>query len=351
MSQKRNDPPQSNSGYTWDPEKKAWVGPSSSEGKGEQPQLTGWGSTLDDKGESESGYEERVEEEAAAGGDEGYYDDEYYDEYYEQGEPEYVGAGRRLVAFIVDTIIIFIVTTIIALIVNFSVPVTSLETRSTVGGIVVEPGEDTYWYDTDAEARITAEADEGYGFLQWWGDIDTVADFTASDTTIIMYDDYDIRADFYKLPTPDPESTATPTLTPTPVPPPTPTGDAFAEPMEKNPRATIDSYVLIALSFFYFVGFWAWRGQTPGMVLMGAYIVKTDGRPVGIVAALLRYISYLATGVIAVHPPVIIIFVYVLHWANIAAFGLAFLTFLIIAISKTKRGLHDLAAGTMVVRV
>ena len=43
---------------------------------------------------------------------------------------------------------------------------------------------------------LVAEADEGYQFDEWTGDVGTIADVNAAITTITMNGDYDIIAKF-----------------------------------------------------------------------------------------------------------------------------------------------------------
>jgi len=75
----------------------------------------------------------------------------------------------------------------------------------------------------------------------------------------------------------------------------------------------------------YFVGFWAWLGQTPGKAALGVKIVQLDGTPIGIRIAILRFIGY------------------------IVSFVVLCIGFLMIAFHAQKRGLHDIIAGTMVI--
>ena len=80
------------------------------------------------------------------------------------------------------------------------------------------------------------------------------------------------------------------------------------------------------IMFVYVIGFWAWRGQTLGKMLMGVKIIKTDGSPVGIGRAILRYIGYLVSYIIIL------------------------IGYLMVAWDSKKQGLHDKIAGTYVVR-
>jgi uncharacterized RDD family membrane protein YckC len=103
--------------------------------------------------------------------------------------------------------------------------------------------------------------------------------------------------------------------------------------------STWQQWLFAAFIFFYFVGFWAWRGQTPGKMLIGAKIVKKDGSSIGLVRALLRFIVY---------------FLYLLVWGLVgtsflALFLIIVVAFIIVAFNRKKRGLHDFVAGTVVI--
>jgi uncharacterized RDD family membrane protein YckC len=88
--------------------------------------------------------------------------------------------------------------------------------------------------------------------------------------------------------------------------------------------------ITIAVTFVYFFGFWAWRGQTIGKMIIGARIVRLDGSPAGF--GYLVVISLCAL------------------YINIAlALFLCLVVFLVIALNRKKRGIHDLVAGTCVI--
>jgi uncharacterized RDD family membrane protein YckC len=81
------------------------------------------------------------------------------------------------------------------------------------------------------------------------------------------------------------------------------------------------------LSVAYFVGFWTWRGQTPGMMLLGLRVAReTDGASPGFARSILRYVGYLISGFVLL------------------------LGFIWIAFDSRKQGWHDKIAGTVVVR-
>ncbi len=69
---------------------------------------------------------------------------------------------------------------------------------STEGGEVTAPGEGTFTYDAGTVVELVAEADEGYRFMEWTGDVDHVTDVTAASTTVTMNSGYTITASFAK---------------------------------------------------------------------------------------------------------------------------------------------------------
>jgi len=94
-----------------------------------------------------------------------------------------------------------------------------------------------------------------------------------------------------------------------------------------------------AILSVYFVGFWTWRGQTPGKMVVGAKIVKTDGSPIGIRRAILRFAVF---------------FLYLLLWGFIGVnlgylFAIIIGALVISALNRRKKGIHDYIAGTVVI--
>ena len=75
-----------------------------------------------------------------------------------------------------------------------------LTISSTAGGSVFNPGEDTFTYDAGKVVNLVAEAEEGYRFVNWTGDVDTIADDDDATTTITMNGDYFITANFEEEP-------------------------------------------------------------------------------------------------------------------------------------------------------
>jgi hypothetical protein len=72
----------------------------------------------------------------------------------------------------------------------------SLTTSSTEGGSVTEPGEGTIVYPVNTPVGLAAQADEHYRFVAWTGGVAAIANVTAAQTTIAMYDSYSITANF-----------------------------------------------------------------------------------------------------------------------------------------------------------
>jgi len=82
---------------------------------------------------------------------------------------------------------------------NFVV-VYDLSISSTEGGSVTTPGEGVFTYGEVSVVGLAAEAEEDYKFVQWTGDVSTVADVYADSTTVTMNGDYSITANFELVP-------------------------------------------------------------------------------------------------------------------------------------------------------
>ena len=104
-------------------------------------------------------------------------------------------------------------------------------------------------------------------------------------------------------------------------------------------ESTIASWLIPIICAIYFIGFWTWRGQSLGKIVIGAKIVRVDGSPIGIGRAILRYLGYFVYLLIArfISGPVYTFYI-------IIAVGL-----FIVAFNRKKRGIHDLIAGTVVI--
>jgi hypothetical protein len=79
---------------------------------------------------------------------------------------------------------------------NFEAMPRNLSVNATEGGSVTAPGEGTFTYDEGMSVDLVAEAEEGYRFVNWTGDVDTIADVKDATTNITMDDDYSITANF-----------------------------------------------------------------------------------------------------------------------------------------------------------
>jgi len=72
----------------------------------------------------------------------------------------------------------------------------SLTISSTDDGRVTDPGEGTYIYPAITNVSLLAQADAGYQFMKWTGNVSTIVDVYAASTNITMYDSYSITANF-----------------------------------------------------------------------------------------------------------------------------------------------------------
>jgi hypothetical protein len=79
-------------------------------------------------------------------------------------------------------------------------PQFDLTVSSTAGGAVTAPGEGTFTYDHGTGVNLVAEAEEGYRFVNWTGDVDAIAHVDAASTNITMNGDYSITANFDENP-------------------------------------------------------------------------------------------------------------------------------------------------------
>jgi len=76
----------------------------------------------------------------------------------------------------------------------------------------------------------------------------------------------------------------------------------------------------------YVIGFWIWKGATPGKMALGLKVIEQDGKKLSWQKAVLRYVGYIVSGI-----PL-------------------FLGYIWIGFSKNKVGFHDMIAKTYVVR-
>ena len=97
----------------------------------------------------------------------------------------------------------------------------TLTITSTAGGDVTAPIEGTHTYAAGTVVNLTATADASYHFVNWTGDVGTVADDEDATTTITMNGNYAITANFgfdmaFIDEVPDTSQPPTATLTPPP---------------------------------------------------------------------------------------------------------------------------------------
>jgi uncharacterized protein YkwD len=77
----------------------------------------------------------------------------------------------------------------------------SLTVSSSAGGSVTTPGEGTFVGDAGLVVGLVATPAAGYQFVNWTGDVGTIANVNAASTTITMNGAYSIAANFEVIPT------------------------------------------------------------------------------------------------------------------------------------------------------
>jgi thiol-disulfide isomerase/thioredoxin len=76
----------------------------------------------------------------------------------------------------------------------------NLTISSTDGGSVITPGDGSFTYNDGTVVNLVAvEAEQGYQFVTWSGDVDTIANVNAARTTITMNGDYSVTANFVRI--------------------------------------------------------------------------------------------------------------------------------------------------------
>jgi uncharacterized protein YkwD len=76
----------------------------------------------------------------------------------------------------------------------------TLTTSSTAGGSVTTPGEGTFTHDAGTVVSLVATAASGCQFVNWTGDVGTIANVNTASTTIILNGNYSIQANFESIP-------------------------------------------------------------------------------------------------------------------------------------------------------
>ena len=75
-----------------------------------------------------------------------------------------------------------------------------LTISSTAGGSITTPGKGTFTYNASAVLDLVAKADSGYRFVNWTGNVATIANVNGAFTTITMNGNYSIVANFATIP-------------------------------------------------------------------------------------------------------------------------------------------------------
>jgi len=83
----------------------------------------------------------------------------------------------------------------------------------------------------------------------------------------------------------------------------------------------------LVISIAYWLGFWIWRGQTPGKMAAGIKVIRTDSSPVKWQCALRRFLGYIVSAMTL------------------------FIGFVWVAFDDRKQGIHDKIADTYVVKL
>jgi hypothetical protein len=127
----------------------------------------------------------------------------------------------------------------------------ALVVTGTDGGSVTDPGEGTFVYPAGANVSLSAQPVEGYEFIRWTGNVSTVGDVYAADTTVAMNSSYAITANFESV---HPEPTAQLTVSST-------VGGAVTSPGEGTfsyPLGDEVNLVAEAVTGYHFTG---WSGD------------------------------------------------------------------------------------------
>jgi hypothetical protein len=103
---------------------------------------------------------------------------------------------KKLSCYVVRVSIFLIMVALVAGMVGCIFVRYDLTISSTEGGEVATPGEATFTYGEGTEVNLVAESKDGYYFVNWTGEVDTIANINTAVTTIIMNGDYSILANF-----------------------------------------------------------------------------------------------------------------------------------------------------------
>jgi len=108
-------------------------------------------------------------------------------------------SSRRNRYIAIVSIVLVVVALVVWMVIRLSAPSYDLTIASTAGGSVTTPGEaGPYTYDEGKVVNLVAEAEAGYRFVNWTGDVGTIADVNSATTNITMNGDYSVTAEFVK---------------------------------------------------------------------------------------------------------------------------------------------------------
>lgn len=101
-------------------------------------------------------------------------------------------------SFQAKALVILASAALLAAVVGCETPVTtySLTITSTAGGAVTVPGEDVFDYSAGTVVELEAVAYDGHRFVNWTGDVGTLANANAASTTVTIDGDCSITANF-----------------------------------------------------------------------------------------------------------------------------------------------------------
>jgi uncharacterized RDD family membrane protein YckC len=112
--------------------------------------------------------------------------------------------------------------------------------------------------------------------------------------------------------------------------------------------------ILPAYLLYFFISY-AWKGQTVGAAVMQIMVIRSDGRPLGVLGSVARVVGLLAYVLILTIGIIAAVIIKDSTYGAAGAVGLALvlsaLGLLWAAFDSRRRTLHDRVAGTVVVRI
>lgn len=109
-----------------------------------------------------------------------------------------------------------------------------------------------------------------------------------------------------------------------------------------------------AILLYFFISL-AWKGQTVGAAVMALMVIRSDGRPLGVIGAMARVIGQLIYVLLVAVGALVAFSFRDSTWQAGVAVGasclLAAAGFLMAVFDPRRRTLHDRIAGTIVVRI